>query len=66
MYSIAIISDMHDWHSNEIKFYLEKFGCKVAKVSFEETDLFARVGCVFVSVSVRLGATLCAHSAAWT
>ena len=39
MYSIAIISDMHDWHSNEIKFYLEKFGCKVAKVSFEEIVL---------------------------
>ena len=39
MYSIAIISDMHDWHSSEIKFYLEKFGCKVVKVSFEEIVL---------------------------
>ena len=39
MYSIAIISDLHDWHSKEIEYHLKKKNCEVIKLSFNEIEL---------------------------
>jgi len=36
MFSIAIIADIHDWHTKKIKFHLEKKGCKVLILKFSE------------------------------
>jgi RimK family alpha-L-glutamate ligase len=35
MFSVGIIGDIHDWHSQEIEFYLKKNNCKVKKIFFE-------------------------------
>ena len=36
MQTIAIISDHHDWHSNQLEFFLEQFKFKTIKVTFQE------------------------------
>ncbi len=36
MYSVAIIGDIHDWHSQQLKSNLEKEGCKVFKFKFDQ------------------------------
>ena len=36
MQTIAIISDLHDWHSDQIEYFLKQSKFKVLKVSFEE------------------------------
>ena len=36
MQTIAIISDLHDWHSDQIESFLKQSKFKVLKVSFEE------------------------------
>ena len=36
MQTIAIISDLHDWHSDQIESFLKQSKFKILKVSFEE------------------------------
>jgi RimK family alpha-L-glutamate ligase len=36
MCSVAIIGDIHDWHSEQIAFYLKKKGCEVIKLKYDE------------------------------
>ncbi len=36
MYLIGILSDSHDWHSEQINFFLKKNNCAVIKLNFEE------------------------------
>ncbi len=36
MYSVAIISDVHDWHSYQLESILIKKNCKVIKLKYEE------------------------------
>ena len=36
MQTIAIISDHHDWHSNQLEFFLKENKFKTIKVTFEE------------------------------
>ena len=36
MQTIAIISDLHDWHSDQIESFLKKINLKLLKVTFEE------------------------------
>ena len=36
MQTIAIISDLHDWHSDQIEFFLKKNNFKTLKVTFQE------------------------------
>ena len=40
MIKTAIISDLHDWHSNKIEYFLKKNGCSVIKLSFEEIEFY--------------------------
>ena len=42
MYQIAIISDIHDWHSQQIERNLKKKKCKVIKLRYD--DLNAKFG----------------------
>ncbi len=50
MNSIAIISDLHDWHSREIEHYLKKKRCKVIKLNFHEIELnFKKNKKIFIS-----------------
>ena len=42
MYQIAIISDIHDWHSQQIEKNLKKKKCKVIKLRYD--DLNAKFG----------------------
>ena len=39
MFSVGIFADLHDWHTKQIKLYLEKFGCKVYIVNFSDLVL---------------------------
>ncbi len=39
MFSVAIISDLHDWHSAQIEHSLQKYCKKIFKVSFNELSL---------------------------
>ena len=39
MKKICIISDIHDWHSNQIKSQLLKKGYEVIKCSFNDIDI---------------------------
>jgi len=36
MFNVGIISDLHDWHSKEIEFFLKKKNCKVTKIKFDD------------------------------
>ena len=36
MYSVAIISDIHDWHSQQLESNLLKKNCKVIKIKYDE------------------------------
>ena len=36
MPTIAIISDLHDWHSDQIEFFLKQHRFKTLKVTFQE------------------------------
>ena len=36
MSKVAIISDIHDWHSNQIEYFLKKNNVKTSKITFEE------------------------------
>ncbi len=39
MYQIAIISDLHDWHTKQIEIYLKKIKCKVKILKFNDIKL---------------------------
>ena len=49
MLSIAIISDLHDWHSREIESTLQKKGHKVIKLRFDELQGNFRKGKFFLN-----------------
>ena len=36
MHLIGILSDSHDWHSEEIDFFLKKNNCDVIKLNFDD------------------------------
>ena len=36
MQRIGIISDVHDWHSDQIELNLKKYNCKVFRINFDE------------------------------
>ena len=36
MRRIGIISDVHDWHSDQIEINLKKYNCKVIRINFDE------------------------------
>ena len=36
MYKIGIISDIHDWHSDQIELNLKKNNCEVLRINFDE------------------------------
>ena len=36
MHTIGIISDIHDWHSDQIELNLKKNNCKVLRINFDE------------------------------
>ncbi len=38
MYTIAIIGDIHDWHTQQIEFNLKKKKCKVLKIKYEDLN----------------------------
>ncbi|MFL2660781.1 MAG: RimK family alpha-L-glutamate ligase [Alphaproteobacteria bacterium] len=40
MHHIAIISDIHDWHSQQLEINLKKKKCKVLKIKYEELSAF--------------------------
>ncbi len=39
MLQTAIISDLHDWHTEKLSFFLKKFGCKVKKLKFSDVRI---------------------------
>jgi len=39
MYQTAIISDVHDWHTEKIEFYLKKNECNVTRLKFSDIKL---------------------------
>ena len=36
MHTIGIISDIHDWHSDQIELNLKKNNCEVLRINFDE------------------------------
>lgn len=40
MFVIAIIGDIHDWHSQKIKLFLEKKKCEVIKIKYDELESY--------------------------
>lgn len=38
MYTIAIVGDIHDWHTQQIEFNLKKKKCKVLKIKYEDLN----------------------------
>ena len=36
MHTIGIISDIHDWHSDQIELYLKKKNCRVLRINFDD------------------------------
>ena len=53
MLSIAIISDLHDWHSREIESTLQKKGYKVIKLRFDELQGNFRKGKFFLNQKLK-------------
>jgi RimK family alpha-L-glutamate ligase len=39
MFQTAIISDIHDWHTEKIEYFLKKNGCVVTRLKFNEIKL---------------------------
>ena len=39
MYQTAIISDVHDWHTEKIEFFLKKNECNVTRLKFRDIEL---------------------------
>jgi len=39
MYQTAIISDIHDWHTDKIEYFLKKNGCTVTRLKFGDIRL---------------------------
>ena len=39
MYQTAIISDVHDWHTEKIEFFLKKNNCNVTRLNFRDIEL---------------------------
>lgn len=39
MYQTAIISDIHDWHTEKIEFFLKKNKCNVIRLKFSDIEL---------------------------
>ena len=36
MHTIGIISDIHDWHSDQIELNLKKKNCRVLRINFDD------------------------------
>ena len=47
MQTIAIISDLHDWHSNQIEFFLKQHKFKTVKVNFQELEFSFKKNRIF-------------------
>ena len=53
MLSIAIIGDLHDWHSQQIEISLKKKGCKVVKLRFDELQANFQRGRFFLNKELK-------------
>ena len=53
MLSIAIIGDLHDWHSQQIELSLKKRGCKVIKLKFDELQANFQRGKFFLNPELK-------------
>ena len=42
MQTIAIISDLHDWHSDQIESFLKKINLKLLKLLFKNLNLASK------------------------
>ena len=49
MLSVAIIGDLHDWHSQQIESSLKKRGCRVIKLKFDELQANFQKGKFFLN-----------------
>ena len=53
MLTVAIISDLHDWHSQQIESSLKKRGCKVIKLKFDELQANFQKGKFFLNPELK-------------
>ena len=53
MLHIAIIGDIHDWHSQEIESSLKKRGCRVIKLKFNELQANFQRGKFFLNPELK-------------
>ncbi len=54
MYSIAIIGDIHDWHSQQIESHLIKKKCKVVKMNYDQLHaLFNKKKKIFINPELK-------------
>ena len=53
MLSIAIIGDLHDWHSQQIESSLKKRGCRVIKLKFDELQANFQRGKFFLNPELK-------------
>ena len=53
MQSIAIIGDLHDWHSQQIESSLKKRGCRVIKLKFDELQANFQRGKFFLNPELK-------------
>ena len=53
MLSIAIIGDLHDWHSQQIESSLKKRGCRVIKLKFNELQANFQRGKFFLNPELK-------------
>ena len=50
MQTIAIISDHHDWHSNQLEFFLKQNKFKTIKVTFQELKFSFKKNRIFLRI----------------
>ena len=53
MLSIAIIGDLHDWHSQQIESSLKKRGCRVIKFKFDDLQANFQRGKFFLNPELK-------------
>ena len=58
MYQTAIISDVHDWHTEKIEFFLKKNECNVTRLKFRDIELNFNENKKFFSIKIFRNLTL--------
>ena len=55
MRRIGIISDVHDWHSDQIELNLKKYNCKVFRINFNELIFsFEKKKVLFLKIKISI------------